>query len=241
MDILGIIPARGSSKGLPRKNLHLILGKPLLAYTIMAAQKSGLITRLIVSTEDKEIAEVAAEYGVEVLERPVELATDDSPIDDTLRFSTISLREAESRNGMVCLPDIVVLMQANVPVRKVGMIDTVIRDLIFSKADSAVSVYKVDQRPEWMKVLDAGRLYPRDIMAKGYSRQDFPDYYLMDGAVMAVKAEVLVGTAKDRSVHAWLGSNVRGVIQEKFYATEIDSAEDVAIAEAILWALKKEE
>ena len=176
MDILGIIPARGGSKGLPGKNTQLLSGKPLIAYTIVAAHQSKLITRLIVSTEDKEIAEVATRYGVEVLDRPAELATDDVSLDDVLRYSTITLRENEAENGMACLPDIVVLMQANVPVRKAGMIDKVIKELIFSKADSAVSVYNVGQRPEWMKVMENGNLYPRDAIARGYLRQDFPDY-----------------------------------------------------------------
>ena len=113
MDILGVIPARGGSKGFLRKNVQMLLGKPLIAYTIMAAQKSSLITRLIVSTEDEEIAGISRRYGVEVLERPMELAADDSPIDDALRFSVTYLRETEAYN-----PDIVVLMQANLPVRK---------------------------------------------------------------------------------------------------------------------------
>jgi len=234
MDILGVIPARGGSKGFLKKNVQMLLGKPLIAYTIMAAQKSSLITRLIVSTEDEEITEISRRYGVEVLERPMELAADDSPIDDALRFSVTYLRENEAYN-----PDIVVLMQANVPVRKEGMIDTVISKLIDSDADSSVSIYKVDQRPEWMKRLRSDRLFPLYKSPKGYRRQDLPELYLLDGAVGAIKTEVLFKTIGDRRAHAYLGDDVRGVVQEKFYAIEIDSPEDIILAEAILRTLSK--
>jgi len=234
MNILGVIPARGGSKGFLRKNVQMLLGKPLIAYTIMAAQKSSLITRLIVSTEDEEIVGISRRYGVEVLERPVELAADDSPIDDTLRFSVTYLRENKAYN-----PDIVVLMQANVPVRKEGMIDEVIRKLIDSDADSAVSIYKVDQRPEWMKRLRSDRLFPRHKLPKRYRRQDFLELYLLDGAVEAIKTEVLFKTTGDRRTHAYLGDDVRGVIQDKCYSIEIDSPEDIITAEAILRTLSK--
>ena len=146
MNVLGIIPARGGSKGFPKKNVQMLLDRPLIAHTIIAAQRSNLITRLVVSTEDEEIAEISRRYGVEVIPRPIELAADDSPIEEALRHSVTFLREKEGYD-----PVIVVQMQANVPVRKEGMIDTVIRKLVNSGADSVVSIYEVDQRPELRK------------------------------------------------------------------------------------------
>lgn len=234
MNILGIIPARGSSKGFLKKNIQILLGKPLIAHTIIAAQRSHLIDRLVVSTEDEEIAEISRRYGVEVIARPVELAADDSPIEEALRHSVTYLRVKEGYN-----PDIVVLMQANLPIRKEGMIDTVIKKLINSGADSAASIYEVDQRPEVMKRLKDDRLFPRYKLTKGYRRQDFLKLYLLDGAVVAIKTEVLFKTIGDRRAHAYLGNDVRGVTQEKFYAIEIDSPEDLILAEAALRMLVK--
>ena len=234
MNILGVIPARGGSKGIPNKNVQLLFGEPVIAYTIIAAQRSNLITRLVVSTEDKEITEVSHRYAVEVIPRSVELAADDSPIEEALRHSVTYLREKEGYK-----PDIVVQMQANVPVRKQGMIDAVIEKLINSGADSVVSIYEVDQRPEIMKRLKGGRLFPRYKLTKGYRRQDFLKLYLLDGAVLATKTEVLFATTGDRRVHAYLGDDVRGVIQEKFYVVEIDTPEDLILAEAILRILRQ--
>lgn len=235
MNIVGIIPARGGSKGFPRKNVQVLLGKPVIAHTIVAAQRSNLITRLIVSTEDEEITEISHRHGVEVIPRPVELAADDSPIEEALRHSVTYLREKEGYN-----PDIVVQMQANVPVRKEAMIDAVIEKLINSGADSTASIYEVDQRPEIMKRLKGDRLFPRYKLTRGYRRQDFSKLYLLDGAVLATKTEVLFATIGDRRAHAYLGDNVRGVVQEKFYAIEVDSPEDLVLAEAILQTLRKQ-
>lgn len=234
MNILGIIPARGGSKGFLRKNVRMLLGKPVIAYTIIAAQESHLIGRLVVSTDDEETAEISRRYGVEVIPRPKELAADDSPIEEALRHSVAYLKEKDNY-----YPDIVVLMQANVPVRKDGMIDMVIQKLIDSGADSVISVYETNQIPEAMKRLKGDRLFPRYRLPKGYRRQDFPKLYLADGAVAAIKTVVLFKTIGDRRGHAFLGSDVRGVIEEKFYAIEIDSAEDFMLVEAILRILRQ--
>ena len=236
MNVLGIIPARGGSKGFPRKNVQMLLDKPLIAHTITAAQRSKLITRLVVSTDDEEIAEVSRQYGVEVVPRPVELAADDSPIEQALRHGVTFLREREGYEAVI-----VVQMQANVSVRKEGMIDTVITKLIDSGADSAVSIYEVDQGPEFMNRLKGDRLFPRHKLPKGYRRQDFPQLYLLDGAVLATKTEALFKTIGDRRAHAYLGYDVRGVIQEKFYTVEIDSPSDLILAEAILRVLNGKE
>jgi CMP-N,N'-diacetyllegionaminic acid synthase len=229
MDILGIIPARGGSQGFPQKNIQMLLGKPVIAYTILAAQKSRLITRLTVSTEDREIAEVSRQYGAEVVIRPMELAADDSPIDDALRHVVTYLKEKEGY-----YPHIVAQMQANVPVRKEGMIDKVIKKVIDTGADSAISVYEVDQIPEMMKILDGDKLIPRYGLPEGYRRQDYPTLYLADGAVMATRIDVLFETIGDKRAHAYLGDNVRGVVQEKYYTIELDSPEDLVLAEAIM-------
>jgi CMP-N,N'-diacetyllegionaminic acid synthase len=234
MNILGVIPARGGSKGFPRKNVQLLLGMPVIAYTIMAAQKSRLLNRLVISTDDEEIAQISQRYGVEVIPRPAELAADDSPIEEALRHCVTYLSQREGHK-----PDIVVQMQANVPVRKEGMIDLVIQKAIDTGADSAISIYEANQVPQMMKRLKGDRLFPRYRLPKGYRRQDFPKLYLADGAVVVTRTEVLFRTMGDRRGHAYLGDDVRGVIEEGFYAIEVDSPEDLILAEAVLQALRK--
>jgi len=234
MNILGIIPARGGSKGFPRKNVQMLLGMPVIAYTIVAAQKSHLINRLVASTDDEEIRQISQHYGVEVIPRPAELATDDSPIEEALRHSVTYLSQKEGYKA-----DIVVQMQANVPVRKEGMVDMVTQKLIDSGADSAISIYEANQIPQGMKRLKGDRLFPRYKLPKGYRRQDFPRLYLADGAVAATKTEVLFRTIGDMRGHAYLGDDVRGVIEERFYAIEVDSPEDLILAEAVLRVLRK--
>ena len=123
--ILGVIPARGGSRGIPRKNIKMICGKPLLTWSIEAAQKSKLLDDFIVSTEDKEIADVARSYGAKVLDRPEELATDEA--------TTISVLQqiVEKLN-----PDIVVVLQPTSPIRDDDLIDRCISEFLKAKADN---------------------------------------------------------------------------------------------------------
>src|SRR3989338_7231045 len=114
--ILGIIPARGGSKAIPRKNIKMIAGKPLIAWTIESAKRSSLLDNFVVSTEDKEIAEISKKYGAEVVVRPDELATDEAT---TLSVLQHVLSVIES--------DTVVLLQPTSPVRDTNLIDKCIR------------------------------------------------------------------------------------------------------------------
>lgn len=123
--ILGVIPARGGSKGIPRKNIRPIAGKPLIAWSIESAKKSRLLDRVVVSTEDPEIAGVAKMYGAEVLSRPAHLASDES--------STLSVLEHVVRE-IPC--DVVVVLQPTCPIRSDLLIDACIREFQEEKADS---------------------------------------------------------------------------------------------------------
>ena len=115
--ILGVTPVRGGSKGVPRKNIKEIAGKPLLVWTIESAHNSSLLDRYVVSTEDEEIAEISKEYGVDVIVRPLELATDEA--------STISVLQHLVEN-IPC--DIVVLLQATSPIKRPGLIDECVKE-----------------------------------------------------------------------------------------------------------------
>ena len=123
--ILGLIPARGGSKGIPRKNIRPLHGKPLIAWSIEAAKESRLINTIAVSTEDAEIAGVARQFGAEVINRPRELATDEA--------STIAVIQ----HALEVMPaDVVVLLQPTSPVRDRGLVDRCIRQFLDSEADS---------------------------------------------------------------------------------------------------------
>jgi len=222
MNILCVIPARGGSKGLKNKNIKHLLGRPLIAYTIEAALKSKLANKVAVSTDDPKIARVAERYGVQVIDRPKKYATDTAPIELALRHSVSYLKAEENY-----VTDIIVWLQANLPVRKTGQIDNVIKKLISGNADSAVTVSPVEQFPQWMKKMDKRNfLHPLVNNSKHYRRQDIKPLYRLDGAIVAIKAKVLMSTKNLRGVHVFLGKRTIGVIQDKKYSIEIDSKED---------------
>lgn len=162
--ILGITPARGGSKGIPRKNIKNIAGKPLLGWTIEAAKRSKLIDRYVVSTEDDEIARVAESFGAEVLRRPAELATDEA---DTLDVLKHALGEIPG--------DILVLLQATSPVRKAGLIDECIKEFIEGGYDSLATGFIC-------KYAEYGKNELR--------RQDIKGFFYDDGNVYVMKADL---------------------------------------------------
>jgi N-acylneuraminate cytidylyltransferase/CMP-N,N'-diacetyllegionaminic acid synthase len=227
MDILCIIPARGGSKGLKNKNIKPFMGKPLIAYTIEAAFQSSLVNKIAVSTDDAKIARVARQCGAMVIQRPKRYATDKAPIELALRHAVRHLQKTENYS-----PEIIVWLQANIPIRKKGQIDKVIMKLIRSKAESAVTVSSVEQFPQWMKKMDKrGFLYPLVANSKQYRRQDVRPLYRLDGSIVAMKTQTLMGTKHLRGVHVYLGKKIMGIVQEKKYSIEIDSQDDFKIAE----------
>jgi CMP-N,N'-diacetyllegionaminic acid synthase len=150
MNIVGIIPARGGSKGVKNKNILDLCGKPVIGYAIEAALNASSLDKVVVSTDSEKIASVVRKlYDVEVIMRPVELAKDDSPIEEALLHAVEYLRENQNYNS-----DIVAWMQANVPIRQDGIIDVVVNKLINSDADSCVTCYEIEQMPEWMNIIN---------------------------------------------------------------------------------------
>ncbi|MBD3249375.1 acylneuraminate cytidylyltransferase family protein [Candidatus Woesearchaeota archaeon] len=130
MKIVGIIPARGGSKGIPGKNIKMIAGKPLIAWTIEAAKESKLLDDFFVSTDDKKIAEISKQYSAKIIERPPELATDDADMMDALNHA-LDITKA----------DVIVLLQPPSPVRDKGLIDMCIKRFIDKGADSLATGY----------------------------------------------------------------------------------------------------
>lgn len=226
MNILCVIPARGGSKGLKNKNIMPFFGKPLIAYTIEAAFESKLIDKIVVSTDDEKIAKVACKYKAQTIKRPKRYAIDSAPVEYALRHAVKYLKKEEDY-----VADIVVWLQANVPIRKKGQIDRIIRKLLSSDADSAVTVYAVTQFPQWMKRMDRkGRLSPLFHNFKKYRRQDVEEMYLLDGAIVVIKRKVLMETANAKGIHGYMGKRIVGIVQDRIYAVEIDDKESLNLA-----------
>jgi N-acylneuraminate cytidylyltransferase len=190
--ILGITPARGGSKGIPGKNIKMIAGKPLIAWTIEAAKGSKLIDKYVVSTEDREIARVATACGAEVLDRPPELATDMATTPDVLRHAV---------KQIPC--DIVVLLQATSPVRKPGLIDECIKDFIDKRYDSLATGFIC-------KCTEYGKNEMR--------RQDIKGFFYNDGNVYIIKADLIaIGDRYGRKIGRKLTSRPENIdIDDEF-------------------------
>lgn len=203
--ILGITPARGGSKIIPRKNIKKIYGKPLIAWTIGAAKKSKLLDRYIVSTEDREIASISNRFGAEVLDRPKQLAGDSA--------TTLSVLK-DIINKIDC--DIVVLLQCTSPVRENGLIDKCIKKFLISKADSLATGFMCNLF-EW------GTYSAR--------RQDLEVFFHDDGSVYVLKADLIRKAKKWSDV--W-GKKKQTVLTDKEENFEIDDAFDFWINEQIL-------
>src|ERR1035441_672888 len=222
--VLGVIPARGGSKGIPRENIRLLAGKPLLQYTAEAALAAKRLTRIVLSTEDEEIAEVGRKCGLEVpFTRPLELARDDTP---TLPVLQHAVRMLEQTNDHF---DAVFILQPTNPLRRPADIDGAIDLLGFTGADSVISFVDVgDRHPARMKFIGPdGRVLdpPFAETFEGQRRQDLPKVFLREGSVYVTKREVLM----DRN--SIKGSDCRAWIIPPELACNIDTELDWCFAE----------
>ena len=156
MKILAIIPARGDSKGIPSKNIKLLGGKPLLQYTYETAKQTSFFSKIILSSDNQEIIEVAKKIGLEVpFIRPKELATDDTPTIDVVKHTLKFYKNQEMYFDAVCI------LQVTSPFRTVEFINTSIEKFITRKCDSLISVQKIPHEfnPHWAFILnDIGNL-----------------------------------------------------------------------------------
>ena len=229
MNIIAVIPARKGSQRLKNKNILPLLGKPVINYTIEAALQAKLIKRVIVSTDGEEIARISKEAGAEIIWRPNEISTSTAALDDAVRHVVKQLDAMEGYH-----PDIVVILHANVPFRDKEAIDKSINMLLETNADSIASAYEITQRPEWMKRIIDGRAVPYQPPTNHFRTQDLENLYLLDGAIITTKVESLMKTEGDKKVHAYLGNDIRLIIQDIKYTVEIDTADDLKFAEALM-------
>jgi len=223
--VLGVVPARGGSKGIPNKNLAMLAGRPLLAYTADVARTSRRLSRCIVSTDDERIAEAARSLGIDVpFLRPSELASDDTPMLPVLQHAAREI----ARGGAAV--DVVVLLQPTSPLRRASHVDAAIDLLESTGADSVVSVVEVPHQfnPVSVMRLEHGRLRPLVDGPPITRRQDKPPVYARNGpAVLAVRTRVL-------ETGSLYGNDCRPLIMSASESIDIDSPEDLVLAELML-------
>jgi CMP-N-acetylneuraminic acid synthetase len=183
--ILGIIPARGGSKGLPRKNILPLNGKPLIVYSIEAALESKL-DRIIVTTDDEETARIARNVGAEVLMRPAALATDSASSESVVLHVVESLGVSQSFEHLC-------LLQPTSPLRNAEVLSAAIESYRTADADCMVSVCRVEHHPYKDFKIEGGVLLPAvDAKYLSQPRQRLPHFYRQNGAIYLVRMSLFV-------------------------------------------------
>ena len=228
--ILAIIPARSGSKGIKNKNIINLNGKPLISYTIESALKSKYIDDVIVSTDGVEIKNISLEYGAKVpFMRPKCLATDTSKTIDTVIYCIEEMKKLGFEY------DYVVVLQPTQPLRQAYHIDEAINMLLDSGKDSLVSVSKVDNHPLLIRRIDDKKILYKLINENSTKRrQDFEDYYKVNGAIYINKIN------ENLNLDTSLNDNELGYIMDKKFDVDIDENLDIEIAKLLIEKLKAE-
>lgn len=223
--MLGVIPARGGSRGVPGKNLAPVGGRPLLAFTADAARASRALTHVIVSTDAPAIADAARAMGLDVpFLRPAALAADDTPMLPVLQHA---VSEMAARQIVV---DTVVLLQPTSPLRRAEHIDAAVVMLEATGADAVVSVVEVPHQfnPVSVMRMDDERLRPFLDGPSVTRRQDKPRLFARNGpAVLAIRTRVL-------EAGSLYGTDTRGLVMSAEDSLDVDSPWDLAVLDAIL-------
>ena len=220
--VLAIIPARGGSKGVPRKNIRDVTGKPLIAWTIEASLASPSVTKTVVSTDDVEIAEVARQYGAEVIMRPDEFATDIAPTEQAI---THGLEELEKRGEKF---DYELLLQPTCPTRNAEHIEEAIRIAVEGGYDSVVGVELITKYR--YELTDNGQL--EKCWSKRVRRQERDAVYLENGSIYLTRADL--AQAGDL-----FGKKVGSIIMDHESSVNIDDELDLEVANATLKRLQQ--
>lgn len=224
--VLALIPARGGSEGIERKNVRSLGGKPLVAWAIDVADEVASIDTTLVSTDDREIADVAREYGAAVSDRPDRLATDDALVIDTIRYTLDELRA--SGDG----PGYVVMLEPTTPFRDPGDVERCLDRLATEDVDSVATFTEAEVNPHrtWRIEDDAPEPFLPDA-DPWQPRQSLPDAYQLNGAVYAFDADAV----SDEGASLLFG-NSAAVEMPPGRSLDIDTPTDLAVAEALLEA-----
>ena len=229
--MLGVITARGGSKGLPGKNIRPLLGKPLIAWSIEHGKESHYIDAVVVSTDDEAIARIARASGAEVpFMRPAELASDTATTVDTL-VHALDFLDARGRHY-----DILVLLEPTSPLREATDIDRALEALLANpKAESIVGVARVDAtHPAFLVRLDDGFIRPYAPQAFGVQRrQDLDDLFFFEGSVYAAY------TASLRTRRGFYHEATLPFVVPKYKSFEVDELVDFVVVEALMAARTK--
>jgi CMP-N,N'-diacetyllegionaminic acid synthase len=219
--VLGIIPARGGSKGLINKNVLPLMGEPLISWTINAALGSEYLDRCIVSTDSVKISEIAIRYGCEVpFIRPDHLATDEAKTIDVIVHAISSLMEDY---------DIVLLLQPTSPLRTSGDIDRSLEMMIQHKTESLVSVVKSDHPPEWsFRIIHSKITEFLQEAKKNKRRQEYAQAYSLNGAIYACFKDLFLNKK------TLFYKDTLAFVMPKSRSVDIDSADDLNYCEFLL-------
>ncbi len=220
MVTIAIIPARGGSKGVPRKNVRPLADKPLIAHSILDAKESKFTDKVYVSTDNLEIAEVSRKYGAEIIHRPEELAGDTASSESALIHA---LSEIE-KTGIS--PDLIVFLQCTSPIRTGTDIDNAIAKLKAENADSLLSV-SPSHRFLWEEVDGVAKSINYDYRHR-LRRQDMQPQYVENGSIYIFKPWVL------KKFGNRLGGKISLFVMSETASWEIDSAPDFEIAESLM-------
>jgi len=221
---VAIIPARGGSKRIPKKNTRLLEGKPLIYYSIQHALDSDAIDTVIVSTDDAEIAKIAEGMHCRVMMRPASLATDTARTIDVLKHCVIALQDEGAAF------DYVVLLQPTVPIRAIDDVNKAIEILKTTGCDSVVSHIPVDYfHPNRMKKIVDGRIvaYGEEEIPH-VSRDTLPKAYYRDGSIYAMKTSLLL------EKETLFGDDVRPLMCGREFFVNIDEERDWCVAELLM-------
>jgi N-acylneuraminate cytidylyltransferase len=216
--VYAFIPARGGSKGIPRKNLADLAGKPLIAHAILQAKASQTIDHVIVSSEDEEIRNVAADYGAEVIGRPEEFVHDNSiqEVDRLLKWTVLELEKA----GHAI--DIGVLLYATSPLREVKTIDRAVQMVLNGEYDSVLSLFE-DTTYLWKRTPDGVEPTNYDPKTRGPRQKENWNQWGENKAVYVFKRDLLVDSG------CRLGGRIGFVEMPKWRSVDIDKPEDLEL------------
>jgi CMP-N-acetylneuraminic acid synthetase len=226
-NILGLIPARGGSKSIPRKNIKLFLGKPLIAWSIEQAQECNCLDKIIVSTDDCEISKISKRYGAEIpFLRPKELATDKSLVIDAIRYTV------EKLEFYGFLIDIIVILEPTAPTRRTSDIKKSIDILIEKNADCVATFSEMDISPNRIWKIHDNKVEPYIEKANPWlPRQKQPKGYRLNGHIYTMKKELLF---KNNVINWRLMGKLFPLITPKERTIDIDTNMDFLIAEKIM-------
>ena len=220
MSVLGLVPCRGGSKGIPRKNVREVAGEPLLAHTVRASRDAERVDRTVVSTDDAEIKEAALEAGAEVpFDRPAELATDEALIEPVIEHAVEWLREHEGETY-----DTIALLQATAPLRTAEHVDEAIATYEAEDADSLVAVSEGDSY-RWRETPDGAEIVNYDSRKR---RQEKEPEYVESGALYLVDTDLFLETGDLQA-----GKTALSVL-DRVSALDIDEPFELWMADEIL-------